>query len=282
MSAPRVLVRTLVCMPARLSLCMLVAALAGCASQSGGASGGLAGSTTELRTASDQTAVEKRANIRLQLAVGYYQSGSYEVALDEIKKALAADPDMSEAYGVRALIYTAMDEMVLAEENYQRAMRLAPGNADLANNYGSFLCQTGRYTQAMAQFDAALKNPRYASPVKAMANAGGCALKNKQYELADRHLTNAARLDPDFPPVQVGLAQVAFQRRDYARANFYMNMLKGRTKPEAMSAEVLWLAIRIDRKIGEPDRAASLATQLRRRHPASPEFAAFQRGAFDE
>lgn len=268
---------------ARLTLCVLTVALAGCASKSGGGgSGGLAGSTTELRTASDQTSVEKRANIRLQLAVGYYQSGSYEVALDEIKKALDADPDMSDAYGVRALIYTAMDEMALAEENYQRAMRLAPGNADLANNYGSFLCQTGRYSLAMAQFESALKNPKYASPVKAMANAGGCAVKNKQYDVADRYLTDAARLDPDFPPVQAGLARVAFQRRDYARAGFYMNMLKERTKPEAMSADVLWLAIRIDRKIGEADSAASLATQLRRRHPTSPEFAAFQRGAFDE
>jgi type IV pilus assembly protein PilF len=263
-----------------LALCLLAAALAGCGG--GKFNGGAAGGTTELRTASDQTSVEKRANIRLQLAVGYYQSGSYEVALDEVKKALAADPDMSEAYGVRALIYTAMDEMPLAEENYQRAMRLAPGNADLANNYGSFLCQTGRYQQAMAQFEAALNNPKYVSPVKAMANAGACAFKNKHYDVADRYFTNAARFDPDFPPVQAGLARVAYQRRDYPRAGFYMNMLKARTKPEAMGADVLWLAIRIERKLGETDSAASLATQLRRRHPTSPEFAAFQRGAFDE
>ena len=266
-------------MPAGLALCVLAAALAGCASKQGA---GAAGSTTELKTASDETSIEKRAGIRLQLAVGYYQSGSYEVALDEVKKALAADPNMSEAYGVRALIYTAMNEMPLAEENYQRAMRLAPGNGDLANNYGSFLCQTGRYTQAMAQFDAALKNPRYSSPVKAMANAGGCALKNKQYDLAERYFNSAMQLDPDLPTLQAGLARVSFQRRDYPRAGFYMNMLKAQTKPEAMSADVLWLAIRIERKLGENDSAATLGTQLRRRHPASPEFAAFQRGAFDE
>jgi type IV pilus assembly protein PilF len=264
-----------------VALCVLAALLAACAGRQS-ASGGLAGSTTELKTASDETSVEKRAGIRLQLAVGYYQSGSYEVALDEVKKALQANPEMAEAYGVRALIYTAMDEMALAEENYQRAMRLAPGNADLANNYGSFLCQTGRYTQAMAQFETALKNPKYASPVKAMANAGGCAIKNKQYDLAERYFSSAMRIDPDFPTLQAGLARVSYQRRDYARAGFYLNMLKAQTRPEAMSAEVLWLAIRIERKLGESDSAASLATQLRRRHPTSPEFAAFQRGAFDE
>lgn len=269
--------------PRRLALCLLALVLAGCAGTRGTAeSGALAGSTTELRTASDQTPVEKRANIRLQLAVGYYQGGNYEVALDEVKKALDADPEMADAFSVRALIYTAMGENQLAEDNYQRALRLAPHNGDFSNNYGSFLCQTGRYQLAMAQFDAALSNPKYASPVKAMANAGACALKTKQYEVAERHFTSAMRLDPDFPTVQAGLAQVAYHRRDYPRASFYMNMLKAQTRPEAMSAETLWLAIRIERKLGENDNAASLGTQLRRRHPASPEFAAFQRGAFDE
>ncbi len=259
-------------------------ALAACAGKSLDTAdgGGLRGSTTELKTASDMTAVDKRASIRLQLAIGYYQQGSYEVALDEIKKTLAADPDLSDAFAVRALIYTAMGEMVLAEENYQRAMRLAPGNADLNNNYGSFLCQNKRYAQAMAQFDTALRNPMYQSPIKAMANAGGCALKMKQYDVAERHLSNALRLDPDFPTIQAGLAQVYFQRRDYARAGFFMNRVKAQTKPEAMSAEALWLAIRIERKLGEQGSETSLVTQLRRRHPASPEFAAYQRGAFDE
>ena len=49
-----------------------------------------------------------------------------------------------------------------------------------------------------------------------------------------------------------------------------------------MTAEVLWLALRIERRLGDRAAEASLANQLRRRFPASPEFAAFQRGAFDE
>lgn len=268
----------------RLAACLLAAALAACAGKSTdtAAGNGLRGSTTELKTASDLTLVDKRAGIRLQLAIGYYQEGSYEVALDEIKKALAADPDLSDAFSVRALIYTAMGEMALAEENYQRAMRLAPANADLSNNYGAFLCQTQRYAQAMAQFEIALKNPMYQSPVKAMANAGGCALKHKQYDVAERYFLDALRIAPDFPTIQAGLARVYFQRRDYARAGFFINRVKAQTKPEAMSAETLWLAIRIERKLGDQDSATTLGTQLRRRHPASPEFAAFQRGAFDE
>ncbi|WP_208296723.1 type IV pilus biogenesis/stability protein PilW [Massilia sp. CCM 8734] len=243
---------------------------------------GLQGSTTELKTASDQTNKDKRAAIRMQLAIGYYQEGNYGVALDEIKQAIAIDPEMADAYSVRALIYTSMGENILAEENYQRAMRLAPRNPELNNNYGSFLCQTERFAPAIAQFEIALKNPMYQSPVKALVNAGGCSIKQKNYDAAERYLLQALRIEADLLPVQAGLARVYYERRDYVRAGVYINRVKAVAKLDSLPADVLWLAIRVERKLGEKESETSLATQLRRRHPGSPEFAAFQRGAFDE
>jgi len=270
-----------------MALCLAGAALAGCAGGHGGADAAsdgasLQGSTRELRTASDQTSGEKRSSIRMQLAIGYYQQGSYAVALDEIKQAIAADPDSADAYSVRALIYTAMDEMALAEENYQHALRLAPGNPELNNNYGSFLCQVGRYQLGLAQFEQALKNPKYTSPVKALVNAGACSIKMKNLDAAERYLLEAQRYDPDLGATQANLARLYYERRDYPRAGFFINRLTTLAKPETWSAEVLWLAARIERKLGDTGQETAMVTQLRRHHPASPEFAAFQRGAFDE
>lgn len=54
------------------------------------------------------------------------------------------------------------------------------------------------------------------------------------------------------------------------------------TKADVLSAEVLWLAIKIERKVGDRAAENSLVTQLRRRYPDSAEFAAYQRGAFNE
>jgi type IV pilus assembly protein PilF len=269
---------------AALLACVLLGSLSACGTKSGGTinTAGLQGSTTELRTASDETTDEKRASIRLQLAVGYYQEGNFAVALDEVKKALAIKSDYPEAFSMRALIYTSMGEMALAEENYQSALRLQPRNPDLSNNYGSFLCQSGRGPQGMAYFEAALKDPMYQSPIKAMVNAGSCALKMKQYDVAERYLKSAQGFAPDSPVINAGLAQVYYARRDISRAGDFINRMLEQSKPETLSADVLWLAIRVQRKLGEEAVATSLATQLRRRHPASPEFAAFQRGAFDE
>ena len=260
-------------MAAALALCLLTA----CANTSNG------GSTTELKTASDQTQAEKRAAIRLQLAVEYYQDGKYEIALDEIKKAIAANGDYADAYGVRALIYTAMNELPLAEENYQHALRLAPRNPELANNYGTFLCQrANRPAEAMRHFEAAIANPAYRTPVSAMVNAGQCSLKTNNIDAAERYLLEALRLNPGLPTVNTGLARVYYERRDLERAGFFINRLLETAKLETLSADALWLAMRIGRKAGDRTHEASLAAQLRRRFPGSPEYAAYERGAFGE
>jgi len=249
--------------------------LAGCAS--------VGGSPRELKTASDQTVQEKRAAIRMQLAIGYYQDAKYEIALDEIKQAIAIEPDFADAYGVRALIYTKMGEVPLADENYQRALRLAPRNGDLSNNYGSFLCGPGaRPAQAMNYFDAALKNPTYTTPVSALVNAGNCSLKTKNYAAAERYFTEALRYDPDLAQTNAGLARAFYERRNYERAGFFINRLTTTSKLDSLSAETLWLAIRVARKLGDRTLEASLTGQLQRRFAASTEYSALQRGAFDE
>lgn len=258
-----------------LALPLLLSACAG--------NGGLAGDTRELKTLSDQTAAEKRAQIRLQLAVGYYRERKYDIALDEVKQAIAANPEYADAYGVRALIYTAMGENALADENYRHALRLAPRNPDLSNNYGLFLCDGGgKPAEAMTYFESALKNPNYASPVKAMVNAGNCSLKLKSVDAAERYLLDALRYDPDLPATSAGLARVYFERRDYSRAGFFINRLTETAKLDTLSADVLWLAIRVKHMLGDRVMEASLAAQLRKRFPGSPEYAAFERGAFSE
>ena len=255
---------------------LALALLAGCAGAGGEA-------PRELKTASDQTAAEKRAQIRLQLAVGYYQDRKYEIALDEVKQAIAAAPDFADAYGFRALIYTAMGENALADENYRHALRLAPRNPDLANNYGLFLCDAGgRPDQALGFFESALKNPQYRSPAKALTNAGNCSLKLKHTDAAERYLLEALRYEPELPAIQAGLARVYFERRDYTRAGFFINRLTDAAKLESLSADVLWLAIRVKHMLGDRATEATLAVQLRKRFPGSAEYAAFERGAFNE
>lgn len=267
----------------RLAAFGLAGLLCGCASAPG-ASAGTPGQSgkAELATASDQTAAQKRAEIRMQLAIGYYQQGQYAVALDEIKKALAADPELADAYGMRALTYMAMDERELAEDNFVRALKLAPHNPEVNNNYGSFLCRHGRVAESFKYFDAALAVRGYQSPADAYNNAGSCALKLKDYDTAEKYLLPALKIAPDVPATSANLARIYYERRDIVRAGFFITRLSKLAKMDGLGADVLWLAIRVQHKLGDTGAESAWATQLRRHHSGSPEYAAYQRGAFDE
>lgn len=256
----------------RMLLCAvaLLAALTGCATL---------GEQDELRTSSDMTDVQKRASIRLQLAAGYYQQKQWEIALDEVKKVLALDSSNVDAYIIRAMIYMEMDEVRLAEDNFKRALGIAPNHPDLANNYGWFLCQNGQAEKALPYFEAAAKSRNYQTPDKALNNAGVCSLKLKNDKAAENYFNQAFKLDPSSPYTNANLAALYYERSDYERARFYMARV---TRGDNMTAEMLWTAIKIERKLGDRSSESALAAQLRSKYPKSKEFSAYQRGAFNE
>ena len=247
--------------------------LTGCTtSQSGG-------SHEELKTRSDETDAQKRANTRLDLAIGYKERRQMEDALDQIKLALASVPDFADAYSVRGLIYMSMGQNVLAEDNFLRAISLAPNNPDFNNNYGWFLCQNHREAQGIAQFETAIKNRMYSSPQKALNNAGICSLRLKNTSAAENYFLQAFQIDSGNLVASVNLAKLNYDRRDYKRAKFYIEQI---TKADELQADVLWLAIKIEHRIGDKLGEASLGTKLQHQHPKSPEYAAYLREAFDE
>lgn len=223
--------------------------------------------------------LQKRASFRMQLAVEYYQQGQTKVALEEVTQAIQAKPDLADAYGLRALIYMSINDPQAAEENFLHALKLAPNNSELGNNYGWFLCLNGRGKQGLAYFEKVLKDPSYPTPGKVYNNAGVCSLKLKDLNGAEAYFKQGFKEQPGNPSINANLANVYYERGEYEKANFYIQRV---IKEDIFAADVLWLAIKIEKKLGDQAAVNSLGTQLRRRHPNSKELIAFQRGAFDE
>lgn len=232
--------------------------------------------SAETQTQSNDT---QRAEIRLQLGISYFQQDQLATALKELNNAVALDPNLSDVYAVRALVYMQTSENALAEQDFLRVTRLAPNSLDNINNYAWFLCQTDRSKQAMEMFDRVIKDHSYAQPVKALNNAGLCSLKLKDSALAESYFSQAVRLDANNPTTNLNLSRINFKRQDWTRAQFYINRL---IKAESYSAEVLWLAIRVNYHLNDQLAVASLATQLHRRFPDSEEDALSQHGVFND
>ncbi len=221
----------------------------------------------------------KRANIRLQLAVGYYQDGKFATALDELKQALTLDPNYADAHTVLALVYTELHQDDLAEQSFQRALQLEPANSDLNNNYGWYLCQHGRERESLKYFDTALKNPLYPQKAKPLQNSGVCAAKMGDAAAAEDFFRRSFEIDPTGAVSAYNLASIYYDRKDFPRARFYVAQVNNSPTPSAQS---LWLGIRIERRLGNRTNQIALESQLERLFADSREAQLQKRGNYGD
>ncbi|MCL2021023.1 MAG: type IV pilus biogenesis/stability protein PilW [Betaproteobacteria bacterium] len=223
-----------------------------------------------------------QARLHTELAALYFEGGAFSIALEESNIAITADSSYAPAFNLRALIYTTLRDNASAESDFKRAISISPNDPEINNNYGWFLCQQAdpaKQKAALAHFIVAVRNPLYETPDRAYANAGSCALKTGDKETARDHLLNAIRFAPDgAPTAQVLLAQMAYEEGSIVEArNRLLELFQTGWQP---SAEALWLGIRVENKLGNHMEEKSLATQLRRRYPASPEYQTYLKGNY--
>lgn len=222
---------------------------------------------------------QRRSAIRLELATALYQQGNPGQALEEARQAVALDPSSAQAYGLIGLIHLDLGERGKAQEAFNSALKIAPDDSELRNNYGWFLCRTGNYAQSIPEFMAALRNPLYATPARPLHNAGVCSLASGDQAGAEVYFQRAFQIDPTNPVSMYHLGEINLKRGNIEQARFYSQRLLASYPP---SAETLWLALRVDRKASDRDGFNSLSSQLRRQFPASREADLLQKGAFGD
>lgn len=223
----------------------------------------------EPPTTRQQADARTRAELRTQLGAAYFELRNFKVALEELQEALRADPGYGPAHNMLALVYMELREDGLAQESFERALRINPQDSDAHNNFGWFLCQRKRHDDALRHFDAALKNPLYQTPDKAHTNAGICSRERGDDAAALRHFQRAREFQPRNPIALYHLADMTFRRGLVAQAREFLQEL-ARTGV-TFSAEALWLALRVERALGNRDAEASYGSQLRRIYPDSRE-----------
>ena len=259
----------------RLLLVLLVF-VAGCVSR--------APATPPVLEAKKQTPTEiaadarNRAEIHSELAANYYARRQYDIALDELKIATTSDPKFVPAYNLFALTYMELGEDRLAEENFAKALRLVPNNPDVNNNYGWYLCNRKREKDSIAYFLVAVKDPLYQQPHKPLNNAGICSRRIGDNAQAEEYFRRALRQAPDDPQIHLQLADLNFSRDNFAQAKLHLTRVLEVPNP---TPEVLWLAVRLDRKLGDRNAEASNALKLKQRYPESREAKLLKSGKYD-
>lgn len=237
-------------------------ALAGCATDPAHRGGSVASDGSSGRPEN------YRAKVHTELAAQYYTLRNYAISLQELRIALEADPNYAPAYNMLGLVHGMLGEDRQAEEHFRKSIGLARNYSEAYNNYGYFLCQRARYDEAIAQFNAALQNPLYASPEKALVNAGLCALLKGDLSESENYLRRALARAPNQQMALMSMAELHLRHNNPLGARANLERLSGQGE---LNAAGLWLALRIERQMGNREAEAAHAAQLRKAYPEARE-----------
>jgi type IV pilus assembly protein PilF len=100
----------------------------------------------------------------------------------------------------------------------------------------------------------------------------------KDDKAAEDYLLTALRLSPTNTQALFWLADIAYRQGRHSEARQWATDIEKMMEP---TAEVIWMALRIERKLGNRDAEARYASQLRRRFPGSPEHRLLMQGQYD-
>jgi len=243
--------------------------LAACVSQS----------SVESRTADTAAKSDAvhRAQIHTELASAYYQRGQMSVALDEVNRALQESPTYVPAYNMRALVYMDLKEDAKAIDSFEAALRIAPGDSELLNNYGWFICQHSDPSRSLALFEAAVRNPLYTTPERAYTNAGVCSRMLGNEKEAERLLRTALKLQPNTPTALYHMADITYKQSLVRESEGFLARYNRATSNP--TADALLLGVKVSRALGDHESENSYLQQLKRRFPEAPQTLAAQPAA---
>lgn len=234
----------------------------------------------EVKSESGPAELDRRAKIHLELASAYFTRGNQAAALDEIKKVLEIKPKSIPAYNLRGLVYASNEQPQLAEASFKNALEFDAKDFDTRHNYAWFLCQRKRFDEADKMFEALVVEPDYREVQRSLLAEGVCRARANKWADADKTLTRAFEVNPANPAVAVNLSEVLYREGQYERARFYVRRVNNNA--DYSTAQTLWLAMRIEKKMNEEEQVRVLGLQLRNRFPNAPETLLYEKGRFDD
>ena len=241
-------------MALRIALTLMLVLIAGCAS--------------EATREADEAKQAQLVGTNVQLANVYLQRGQIEFAKEKLDKALAIDPENSQANNMMAVLQWRFKDYDAAERYFKVAVREDKKNAEAQNNFGAFLCERNRIDEAETWFRKAVANPLYKTPAAAYENAALCFYKVGAHPKSEIYFRKALTADPRLPNSLYHMARITY---DSGRTLAARGFLQRYFQAAQDTPQVLLLAVRIERALKNKDDEASYALRLRAKFPTSPE-----------
>lgn len=208
------------------------------------------------------------SELNYQLGARYYQNGKYELARDRLMLAIELDPKMTVAYTTLAMTYEALDNLRLATEAYENAVKIASRDFDVHNAYAVFLCKQRDFDGAAKYFEKAASHPENDNAERTLTNAGLCVAKQPDAVAAERFFREALERRATYGEALLQLCMLKYQQQDFMSARAFLQRFMATNRS---TAGILLLAAEIEGKLGNDRGRTEFVDQLLREFPESPE-----------
>ncbi|MCG5515392.1 MULTISPECIES: type IV pilus biogenesis/stability protein PilW [unclassified Ectothiorhodospira] len=210
----------------------------------------------------------RAARVNVELGLHYMRQNQLQQAKSNLERALGQDPGSAQVHAAYALLQQRIREPEKADRHFRRALDLDPDNAVVRNNYGTFLCRQDRLEEAETAFTKAAEDPLYSTPEVAWTNAGICALKYPDEELAEQYFRRALEVNPNHADALYEMMRLADENDRYLQARAYVQRLMEVANP---TPEILWVCYRAELALGNRDASGDCALRLKNDFPDAQE-----------
>ncbi len=230
--------------------------------------------TQEQKVFNAESSPEEALEARVALARRYIGEGNWDDAKRNLKLAERIDPQNPEVYEAFALVYQSTGEYELAEESFERAIRLKDPFSRARNNYAAFLYSQGRFEDAEEQLLVVVTDTLYESRPQAFINLGLCQVRLGKEDDARKAFQRALTMDRSNSLAMLELAHIEYNASNFELAERYLENYRRFRRQQ--SSRALWLGIRVAHALQDQDAEASRALALRNLYPQSAEFRAYE------
>jgi type IV pilus assembly protein PilF len=253
-----------------LAICVLgVATLAACASKP-------KVTLPQRETQTIKPDLSEAAKYNVELGVAYMDRGDLALAKDKLERAEKEAPRDPMVHSALALLFQRLDQPSDADREFHTALRLAPHDPKIANNYAVYLCDNHRVDEGVSLLLQTAHDPLYETPEAAYTNAAVCLRSAHRDAEAKTNLLRAITLRPNFAEAVFQLASLEVQQGQLRDARARIDHFIG---IYSATPDLLELGVRISRALRDPVGMQHYEQRLRVDFPDSQQTRALSQGS---
>lgn len=200
----------------------------------------------------------------IRLATGYLEQNDLANTKRHLANAENLDNNNSEVFAIWGLVYAQEGEVDLAEEKFQRALRINSKNSQARNNYSAFLFANSRFEDAYEQLEQVVADAEYQARPQAFENLGLAALQLERIDAAENAFSRALQLNSNQLRSSLEMTSINLQKKDVLQARaFYRNYLNLlQLYKIGQTAHSLWVGIQLEHTLGNLENVYKYGDEL--------------------